>query len=72
MNLSKLKVFEEILKYVLNVNCDLHTLLGSGDLAMVNADKDFGSGHYFVIKAMLLGPSKKLNKTTLALFLNTV
>lgn len=66
MNLSKLKYFEEILKYALNVNCNLHTLLGAGDIAMVNADKDFCSGHYFIIKAMLLGPPKKLNKTNLA------
>lgn len=65
MNLPKLKYFEDIFKYLLNIHYVLDSLFSTGDIAMVSADRAFVSGHYFIMKLILLETPKKLNKTNL-------
>ena len=54
----KLKYFEEIFKYLLNVYYVLDTGVGVEKTAKVLADKAVVSGYYFILKVMFLEPLK--------------
>lgn len=68
--LPKLKYFEEIFKCLLNVYYVLDARVGAEDIAKVSADKAVVLGYYFILKVKLSEPSKKLNRTKWASFLD--
>ena len=64
----KLKYFEEIFNYLLNVYYVLDTGVGAEKTAKVSADKVVVSRYYFILKVVFSEPPKKLKQNKMSFF----